>query len=154
MCVEKEYTLLGIYAPAYTANLALACELYFKQLLVIRKIDVTENGRKIHKLKNLYLKIPFELQSQIENKYNEKIKPKKLNAEIEFMTLSECLDKYDTAFEDWRYTYEGNKKANTVAGEEFFVLVDVVKEIADEIVKKYLKVDPSEAKAKGDAETL
>ena len=57
MCVEKEYTLLGIYAPAYTANLALACELYFKQLLVIRKIDVTENGRKIHKLKNLYLTI-------------------------------------------------------------------------------------------------
>ena len=47
---------MGVYAPAYTVNLAFACELYFKQLLMIRGIDITENGRKIHKLKKFVFK--------------------------------------------------------------------------------------------------
>lgn len=36
-CEKQNILLMGIYAPAYTANLAFACELYFKQLLMIKK---------------------------------------------------------------------------------------------------------------------
>ena len=41
--------------------------------------------------------------------------------EIQSMTIQDCLDRYDTAFEDWRYIYEGNKKCNTTAEKDFFI---------------------------------
>lgn len=44
-CEKRDGWLLGLYAPAYTANLAFACELYFKQILFINKISTKENGK-------------------------------------------------------------------------------------------------------------
>lgn len=51
-----------------------------------------------------------------------------------FTSIMECLNMYNTAFEDWRYIYEGGKECNTVAGTEFFNLVGAVQKIADEKV--------------------
>ena len=114
-CEAKDMVLLGVYAPAYTANLAFACELYFKQLLYIKGIDVT----RIHGLKKLYEKIPQDMQNEIIIEYQRNLQSEE--KEIQSMTIQDCLDRYDTAFEDWRYIYEGNKKSNTTAEKDFFI---------------------------------
>lgn len=127
-CEKNNGFLMGMYAPAYTANLAFACELYFKQLLGIIQKDNIQG----HKLKTLFEEISPEVKKEIKTEYN-----KKMNNDDEgkntYKTLSfeDCLDVYNTAFEDWRYTYEGGKTCNTVAEREFFTLVSIVKRIAD-----------------------
>lgn len=138
MCENNDGLVMGMYAPAYTANLALACELYFKQILMIRKIHIKHE----HELKGLFKKIPHDIKLKIEEKYNEKMQVKFSECAIQSMTLDECLDKYNTAFEDWRYTYEGGKKANTIAEVHFFVLVDVAKMITDEMVEQHFANNP------------
>ncbi len=124
-CEKADGFLLGIYAPAYTVNLALACELYFKQLLYINGIDAKENGRNIHGLKALFKKVPSNIQTEIQKIYLEN---KNSN---QYMSIDECLNLYDTAFEDWRYTYEGGKDCNTVADKDFFDFVHALKMVAD-----------------------
>ena len=134
-CEKKDGLLLGLYAPAYTANLAFACELYFKQILFVNKISTKENGKNIHGLKNLFMKIPEKIREEIEAEYNKRMTTKVTATEpVRFLSVKECLDKYNTAFEDWRYIYEGDKECNTVAGIEFFNLVDAVQKIVDEKV--------------------
>lgn len=132
-CEKENGWLMGEYASAYTANLAFACELYFKQLLMIRKIDV----KHVHVLKDLFLKISPDIKLKIEAKYNEKMKVELSERAMQPMTLDECLDKYNTAFKEWRYTYEGGKAMNTIAEIHFFVLVRELKEITDEIIEQY-----------------
>lgn len=134
-CEKRDGWLLGLYAPAYTANLAFACELYFKQILFLNKISTKENGKNIHGLKKLFMKIPVDIQQEIEAEYNKRMTTKALGIEpVQFLNVKECLDMYNTAFEDWRYIYEGGKECNTVAGIEFFNLVDAVQKIVDEKV--------------------
>ena len=53
---------------------------------------------------------------------------------IQYNSVTECLDVYNKAFEDWRYIYEGGKDCNTVAGIEFFNLAYAVKKVVDQNV--------------------
>ena len=64
--ISKYVVFLGVYGPAYTANLAFACELYLIQLLLL-------TGKKQigHELKSLYQYLNDDTKAQIKRAYEK-----------------------------------------------------------------------------------
>lgn len=128
-CEQENLSLMGIYASAYTTNLAFACELYFKQLLLL-------SGKNIdgHKLNELFSDLPDKLRVKVEKEYSAKVLSETSKRNVQPMSLNECLKEYNSAFCDWRYTFEGNKATNRIADLHFFILADVLKQVADDMI--------------------
>ena len=125
---------LVVYGPPYTANLAFACEVYLKQLNEIE-------GRTIkgHTLSKLFNKLDEKTRTDIENEYKRRCEidvNEHPGMPIELRLLSECIKEYDSAFEDWRYWYEGKKKSKSLGWRDFHIFIEVIRER----VKTYIEV--------------
>lgn len=128
--ISKNGVLLGVYGPAYTANLAFACELYLKQLLLL-----TGEKRTGHDLKNLYQYLNDDTKVQIKREYERKCEEyhAKVDGNIELRDLDSCLESYNRAFEDWRYWYEGEKSSNCIGWKDFHILIKTLAELIEKL---------------------
>ena len=86
------------YMPVVLTNISFACELYLKALLYGYNTDLSN----IHGLKDLFEKLPEDIQSYIAN--NIAIE----NREYEFPL---CLAEQNTAFVTYRYMNEAKRIA-------------------------------------------
>lgn len=120
---------LGIYGPAYTANLAFACELYIKQLLLLTGRHMTG-----HKLENLYNELPEQYKQEIDISYRDLCTKciVKNKYKLQLRSLKDCIHAYNNAFEDWRYWYEGGKQSISLGWIDFHILIEVIKSKVEE----------------------
>jgi len=125
--ISKNGATLLEYGPAYTTNLSLSCELYFKALLCD---DTTGHG-----LVSLFKKVDDSIKKSIIRNYENKCQEYNKRSKLfyDFKTLDECLREYDNAFEDWRYYYEGNKKSNLLGGLDLSIFIDCIEEEVDKL---------------------
>ncbi|MDD6400033.1 MAG: hypothetical protein PUG10_00305 [Lachnospiraceae bacterium] len=124
---NKNAWYLGIYAPAITANLSFACEIYMKQIIGFNE----EKYTKGHYLRDLYRKISPQEREFIEGEFDEKVKSflRKNSDWMEPFSINNCLDDYNKAFEEWRYVYEPKESnAYFVAGPSLEILACVLEE--------------------------
>ena len=84
----------------FTVNAAFACELYTKAILIYISADGTI--ARGHKLDELFSALPKDAQSQIETRFNKKLKH----------DLHSLLAEISTAFVEWRYAFERGVKIN------------------------------------------
>ena len=49
--------------------------------------------------------------------------------------LSECIKEYDSAFEDWRYWYEGNKDSKSLGWRDLHFFIEIIRDR----VKSYIE---------------
>lgn len=124
--ISKNALLIGIYGPAYTANLAFACELYLKQLLLLTGVK-----KKGHELKVLYQYLNDDIKVQIRSEYERKCEEfrTKINRDMEIRDLDTCLEDYNKAFEDWRYWFEGEKSSDRMGWEDFHLFIETLVEL-------------------------
>ena len=115
--------MLGIYGPAYTANLAFACELYLKQLLTLDNKDV-----RGHKLLELYGNLNEEYRKDIEKEYISRCNEFLRERDVEMRSLEKCLADYNSAFEDWRYWYEGGKESKVMGWYDFHIFIEILRD--------------------------
>lgn len=85
--------LLGKMYP-FSVNASFACELFIKAIMINR--SPTNEFSCGHKLKDLFVELNKNDQIAIESLYTAKTKK----------SLSELLDEFGNAFEDWRYAFE------------------------------------------------
>ena len=115
------------YSSALTMNLAFSAEIYLKVLNII----LNDNKKSGHKLIDLYKSLPYKHKNLIETDYNNEINKYDINRDVPYnhLSLNECLNIYNEAFVNWRYSYERNKKDKllAVASIDLFILVDVFK---------------------------
>lgn len=124
---NKDGWRLAQYAPAITTNLALACEIYMKQIIGFTEEKYTSG----HYLRYLYNKIEVKEKEIIERKFKTEVKLflEKNPNWMQELSIDSCLDKYNVAFENWRYIYEPEKAdANYVAGPDLEILASVLEE--------------------------
>lgn len=128
--ISKNGVLLGIYGPAYTTNLAFACELYLKQLLLL-----TGEKRTGHELKSLYQYLNDDAKAQIKREYEKKCEEyhTKVDSKVELRGLDSCLEAYNKAFEDWRYWYEEKKSSNCIGWKDFHILIETLAELVEQL---------------------
>lgn len=95
---SDEFLCGGMYP--FTVNVAFACELYMKAILIHNSADGTI--AKGHKLDELFNALPNDAQNQIETLFNKKLKH----------DLHSLLEEISTAFVEWRYAFEGGVRIN------------------------------------------
>ena len=127
---NKNAWYLGIYAPAITANLSFACEIYMKQIIGFNEEKYTQG----HYLSDLYKKISPEERKVIEDKFNDKIKCffERNSDWCEPISINDCLNKYNKAFEEWRYVYEPKER-------NMYFTADPVLEVLTYTLEEYIK---------------
>lgn len=130
--ISKNGVFLGVYGPAYTANLAFACELYLKQLLLL-------TGKKQigHELKSLYQYLNDDTKAQIKRAYEKKCEEfyAEVDNNVELRDLDSCLEAYNKAFEDWRYWYEGGKSSDCIGWKDFHILIETLDELIEKLIQ-------------------
>lgn len=131
--ISKDGVLLGIYGPAYTANLAFACEVYLKQLQLL-----TIGIEKGHELKRLYQSLNDDTKALIRGKYKNNCEKycAEINNNTELQDLDLCLENYNKAFEDWRYWFEGEKSSSYIGGIEFRIFIKSLDELVSEMTRQ------------------
>lgn len=131
--ISKDGFLLGIYGPAYTANLAFGCEVYLKQLQLLTG-DV-KNG---HELKCLYQALNDDIKAMIRSKYENDCQKycEEINNNAELQNLDLCLKNYNKAFEDWRYWYEGEKSSSYIGWVELRIFAKNLAELVSEMTEQ------------------
>ena len=122
--IFANYLGLVVYGPAYTANLAFACELYLKQLLILE-----DNEQRGHKLKDLYNCLSADSKDFISAEYVKRCNDFKEKHDVTLSSFEDCLENYNTAFEDWRYWYEGNKNSKMMGWYDFHILIEILREM-------------------------
>lgn len=96
-CLLKDDTLsfdyYALYAPAYAVNLAFACELSLKEIILIS--GSTYKG--VHYLDDLFDVLPLDLQREIQANFS---------FDHPDEHIKDCLTAYRNAFVIWRYLHE------------------------------------------------
>lgn len=95
--IMENSQLLTLVAP-FCVNIAFACELYFKMLLLYKGVDIP----RTHKLDKLYYKLPKEQQKQLYTLFNETEE----NIEITKTNFMESLKNSSDLFMKYRYGFE------------------------------------------------
>lgn len=125
-----------LYIVGYT-NLAFACELALKVLIVCHNGTVDSLPRGGHKLKVLYEQLRSDIQGAIQYMTVENCNQKLINQVYTAKMFDKELDKYSRAFEEARYWYErrGNSPEKSVGitfitsfSEALFFLVRALEE--------------------------
>lgn len=93
------------YIVGYT-NLAFACELALKVLIVCHNGTEDSLPRGGHRLKALYKQLRSDIQGAIQYMTVEYCNQKLINQVYTVEMFDEDLDKYSRAFEEARYWYE------------------------------------------------
>ena len=88
----------GMYP--FTVNAAFACELYMKAIFIHNSSDGTIP--KLHKLDELFDKLPKDAKVQIEALFSKQYKH----------DLLSLLSEISNAFIEWRYAFENGVKIN------------------------------------------
>ena len=130
--ISKDGFLLGIYGPAYTANLAFACEVYLKQLQLL-----TVGIKKGYELKCLYQSLSDDAKEKIRSKYENYCKKYHIenNSNTKLQDIDSCLESYNKAFEDWRYWFEGGKSSTYIGGKELHLFAKSLAELVSEMTR-------------------
>lgn len=87
------------YASVFATNLAFACELYLKAILMSEK----QKLYIIHKLDDLYNQISSQTKAKLETEFNRN--------EFGYI-LDQSLKKCSDTFTNFRYLYENSDKKN------------------------------------------
>ena len=84
-----------------TVNASFACELYIKAILILNNLSY----RHIHELKSIYSMLPEKVKESIEQAYS---------ACGQSDSVDSILEKYNTAFINWRYPFDTKSSKNTL----------------------------------------
>ena len=125
--ISKDGTMLGIYGPAYTANLAFACELYLKQLYIIENRDAWG-----HEIKKLFEELDESDKQKIIKEYENRCNDFSSNRNVVIRKVEKLLEDYNTAFEDWRYWFEGGKASKHLGWCDFHIFINVIRDMVME----------------------
>ncbi|MBQ6419948.1 MAG: hypothetical protein IJK02_02630 [Clostridia bacterium] len=110
--------IMNTFYP-YAVNVAFACELYLKAIMIYRSSQ--NEFSKGHNLKELFDNLPFFDANQLSQIFAQKYSSK---------TLEMFLDENKNTFIDWRYALEHEVKAEISA---FDVFVSILKEYVEKI---------------------
>lgn len=106
----------AFYAIPAIVNIAFACELYLKALIV-RETNKPAIG---HDLAALYDQIPPSIRNVVENQFKNKCKYP--------VSLSETLEMHKKAFENWRYIFEGKNKESEAYPDNLILAAEVLRD--------------------------
>lgn len=113
----------ALYAPAYAVNLAFACELSLKEIILI--LGSTYKG--IHYLDDLFAALPLNLQQEIQANYNY---------EHPGEHIKDCLTAYRNAFVIWRYLHE-QESSIPVPHDDLLSAANAIRSVAKVLYVKY-----------------
>ena len=113
----NEYFMIGFYP--YVVNIAFACELYMKAIMIYRSPQ--REFYKGHDLCSLFSRLETADKQYIEEKFNEKNPAKNLTA---FLTEN------GNSFVEWRYALEQPVKVNLTG---FQKLSKILKDYVDSL---------------------
>lgn len=108
---SKDVNTFFNYASVFSVNAALACELYFKAILIYNSSE--NKAVKEHDLSKLLDELPQTVQTYIANEYKTKLNK----------SLTEFLKKYGNSFIKWRYPHEQSVEIGIT---EILTLVDIL----------------------------
>lgn len=119
-CYERDATdyLMNTFYP-YSVNVAFACELYFKAIMIYRSPE--NEFSKGHDLRGLFDQLPVSDSTQISQAFTQQNRSKSLEA---------FLDKNRNTFIDWRYATEKPVCADVST---FYSLASILKDYVTNI---------------------
>lgn len=114
----------AFYAIPAIVNIAFACELYLKAL-ILRETSKPSRG---HNLSALYDKIPTPIRNIVENQFENKCKNP--------VSLLETLEIHKNSFDNWRYIHEHKNKDSEAYLDNLILAAEVLR---NELERKKLK---------------
>lgn len=125
--IHDGFQRMSIYLYPHTVNVAVACELFLKVLLILQDGECPDK----HTLVGLYERIDESVKEKVSKRYK--------SAKCK-MSLGKCLQTYNNAVVEWRYLfdekYEG--KTLTAAWTDLIVLGSIL----CDIVEAQLRLSP------------
>lgn len=113
----------ALYTPAYAVNLAFACELSLKEIILIS--GSTYKG--IHYLDDLFAALPTDIQQAIQTYYS---------IEHRGEQIIDCLAAYRNAFVIWRYLHE-QEESIPVPHDDLLSAANAIRSVAKVVYVKY-----------------
>ena len=131
------------FSSPYVTNLAFACELYMKSLMLIKGTPPPK-GNDGHDLSLLYAKLDDEYKASLTDKYQSALKTDSLEKE---KALVEFVNQHKSIFKNYRYPYEKNtvRENNPLYLASLEALSYVLSVICSDIANKNKQEVPSNA---------
>ena len=120
---EDPFSLLSGTCYPYAVNMALACELYMKALLIIQSPDSTFT--RGHDLEKLFYSLEEDLQQQIEMEFQRRVTSPR--------GFKYFIKSQKNVFINWRYAFEQNEGDRVLDYTGFSAFGSILNKIANGI---------------------